>query len=516
MNSLDQRIIDGIGHGWVLMLAFTLALLAVALLRKYCRRTFGAERAFLLWLLLPTAMLASQLPHADNMRVIVLPPVVQSIASAAGALPASAADPVGMTWHAWLVLIWLAGFVLTLARAMVAQARYRARLRGAATVRDLSTRWSILRAVHVDVGPALIGAWRPRIVLPADFDDRYDATERALILAHEAMHARRHDGWWNLCAHAVVALFWFHPLSWLGWYAFRHDQELACDAAVIREHATQRRSYASAMLKTQSATLLLPVGCSWSPRHPITERIAMLKLQAPSRRRKLAGMLVLSFGMTGMAGLVYAASQGSAAVAPMIKVPAEYQLALIVNRGDKTLSNSTICTSGTQPATILQNGLDGIGTWQFTFAVKPAGDGQVQIDVTGSAGESESRSTVKPTLRGPLGKVMLVKVGDAKNNTAPLQLAITPTAGCSAAAASTQSGTITEFVKNGRLRDVAQSVAAKANYVIANPEALDEQLITFNFEKIPIEKALALIAALDGKNAVFHGKQVRFEPVSGG
>ena len=59
-------------------------------------------------------------------------------------------------------------------------------------------------------------------------------------------------------------------------------------------------------------------------------------------------------------------------------------------------------------------------------------------------------------------------------------------------------------------------MATKAGYVIANPEALDEQSITFNFEQMPVEKALTLIAKIDGKDAVFHGKQVRFGPVSGG
>ena len=516
MNNLDQWAADIIGHGWVLLLVFTASMLAVGLLRDTCRHAFGTERAFLLWLLPPATMLASQLPRADHGRIIELPLIVQNIASAANALPANSTDRVGMTWHAWLMLAWLLGLALTVASAVVAQVRYRSRLRGAVLADDVSLRWPVLCAAHADVGPALIGAWRPCIVLPADFDHRYDATERTLILAHEVMHARRYDGCWSLCAHALVAVFWFHPLAWLGRNAFRHDQELACDAAVIREHGAQRRIYASAMLKTLSATLLLPIGCSWSPRHPITERIAMLKHQAPNRRRKLAGMLFLSTGMVGAAGLVYAASQGSAAMAPTIKAPSGYQLALVVSRGDKTLSTSALCTSGAQPATILQNGLDGVGTWQFTFAVKSAGEHQVQVDVNGSVDESGKRTTVKPTLRGPLGQAMLVKVGDTESKSPPLQVAITPTAGCSAAMASAQPGTITESVKDGHVRDVAQSMATKAGYVIANPEALDEQSITFNFEQMPVEKALTLIAKIDGKDAVFHGKQVRFGPVSGG
>ncbi|HEY8682437.1 MAG TPA: M56 family metallopeptidase, partial [Rhodanobacter sp.] len=274
MSSLELMAIDEIGRGWLLTLAFTAAVLVVVALRKPCRRLFGAERAFQLWLLPPLAMLASQLPHVVAVQVTVLSPVVLTITSVAGALSSDVANSSAIDWRTCVVLIWLAGIVISFLLAAFVQSRYSAHLRGATPVVGVSSRWPVLRAAGVDVGPALVGAWRVRIVLPADFEQRYDASERALILAHEAMHARRHDGWWCLLAQTVIAMFWFHPLAWLTLGAFRHDQELACDAAVLREHGTQRRSYANAMLKTQSAAFALPVGCTWSPRHPVTERIA--------------------------------------------------------------------------------------------------------------------------------------------------------------------------------------------------------------------------------------------------
>ena len=54
---------DWLGPAGLLVLACTGALASVALLRRPCRRLFGAENAFLLWGLPPLAMLASQLPH---------------------------------------------------------------------------------------------------------------------------------------------------------------------------------------------------------------------------------------------------------------------------------------------------------------------------------------------------------------------------------------------------------------------------------------------------------------------
>ncbi|MGD3580303.1 M56 family metallopeptidase, partial [Xanthomonas citri pv. citri] len=49
------------------------------------------------------------------------------------------------------------------------------------------------RAFRLDQEPVSVGLWRPRIVLPMDFDTRYSAAERTLILAHERLHLRRGD-----------------------------------------------------------------------------------------------------------------------------------------------------------------------------------------------------------------------------------------------------------------------------------------------------------------------------------
>jgi TonB family protein len=159
--------------------------------------------------------------------------------------------------------------------------------------------------------PALIGAWRPRIVLPADFEQRYSAAERELILAHERTHRRRGDVQANGLAALLRSAFWFNPLVHFAASRFRFDQELACDANVIARFPEARRTYADAMLKTQLAGAGLPVGCYWqsSQPHPLTERIAMLKQSSPGRTR-------IAFG-TGLAALLaLAGSYAAWAVQP--------------------------------------------------------------------------------------------------------------------------------------------------------------------------------------------------------
>jgi beta-lactamase regulating signal transducer with metallopeptidase domain len=304
--SLELAGIDWVGHGWRLLLAFTAAQVIVAMLRKGCRRLFGPERAFQLWALPPLALLASQLPHAAAVPEAALPPVVYVITAASTALPPADVGSAAIDWRSTIALLWLAGMVARLLAASIAQFRYRLRLRGAVRLDGLGLRWPVLRADRADIGPALVGAFRSCIVLPVDFESRYESAEQALIVAHETLHAQRHDGCWSLLAQFLAALFWFHPLTFWALAALRHDQELACDAAVLRQHGAQRRTYAHAMLKTQMAALALPVGCSWSI-HPVKERIEMLKVPVPGRRRRRSGRVAMAALAIVTSAAVYAA-----------------------------------------------------------------------------------------------------------------------------------------------------------------------------------------------------------------
>jgi beta-lactamase regulating signal transducer with metallopeptidase domain len=300
---------DWLSDGWLATLALTLGLGAVALLRHACRRVFGAQLAVLLWMVPPLAVVVACLPHAATASLTGLPPVVLQIRSAPAPLievAQASAHERGLSWL--VVAAWLAGAVVASVAAAVAQRRYRFRLQGARRIPAANLPWPVLQATHADMGPALVGAWRPRIVLPADFEQRYEPAERALILAHEAMHARRRDGWWCLVGQAMASLFWFHPMAWWALRALRQDLELACDAAVLSANDAPRALYARAMLKTQATGALLPVGCSWSSRHPITERIVMLKRIQPGHARRLAGRASVGLLAATLSAAVYAAT----------------------------------------------------------------------------------------------------------------------------------------------------------------------------------------------------------------
>lgn len=427
MSSLESLALAWIGRGWLALLAFTAAMLIVAALRKPCRRWFGAERAFQLWVLPPLALLASQLPHAAT-AAAPLPPLVVAITSVTTALPR--VESAGrFDWHVGGLLLWLGGMAVVIALAVVAQHRYRRRLRGA-TPFQACLRWPVLRATDAETGPALVGAWRSRIVLPVDFPERYNADEQMLILAHENAHARRGDGWWNLFAHMLVAPLWFHPLAWWGLAAFRRDQELACDAVVLRAHGTQRRSYASAMLKTPSVALVLPVGCTWSPRHPLTERIAMLKMSLPSRSRRNAGMVFGSLLACFFVGMVYAASAPVPKAAAGADAPGGYQLDLKVELGANDgpgrhieRMKVALCTASGKTGTMVTD-----GGWRIEATPSSEGGNRLRIDV---AVALAGKQIAKNRLNVRLGESADVR-GKSEDGTHDYAIEMTPVAGCPA------------------------------------------------------------------------------------
>jgi len=276
-------------------LAVTLALFLVLVLRVPLRRAFGARMAYACWLLVPLAMLAVALPapapaqsSAVNAISAASPTVhVGAIMPVRPALDAISQDA-SLPWLQVLLAIWTLGALLLASWSAWQQLRF------VRALGPLSARGDGLFASTEDAsGPLVIGVLQPRIVLPPDFDRRYPLEQAALVVEHERAHLAAGDVRLNLLVVVLRCLHWFNPL--LHWAAtrFRHDQEMACDAAVLARFPESRRAYADAMLKTQLAVLGLPVGCHWQSSQSLKERILMLKHPIPGRARKRVGLLAL-------------------------------------------------------------------------------------------------------------------------------------------------------------------------------------------------------------------------------
>lgn len=292
---------------WRMSLVATLALAALLVLPRWLRTRFGADVAYAAWWLLPVSLVALALPARTVLPTLSTTPApaLHTLVQPVMAAPAQAVDH-----SAWWLLAWLAGALLTAMWLWRAQRRFERGLGALAPDDD-----GLWRAQASAGLPALVGALRPRIVLPDDFEHRYDARERGLMLAHERLHRRRGDHLANLAAAAFRCLFWFHPLLPLAAARFRHDQELACDRAVVAAHPDSRRAYGEAMLKTLMADRQAPLGCHWGVSHPLKERVMHLVTPPPRPRVRRFGAALVATLLFGAGFAVWSAQPARSASA---------------------------------------------------------------------------------------------------------------------------------------------------------------------------------------------------------
>jgi TonB family protein len=283
-------------------LASAVAILLVLLLRKPARGLFGARVAYALWITVPLVAAASLLPQPAT--VTFLSPIVLTASAAVGrgaptALGGDYAAPL-------LAAVWLAGALITAILLVGRQGRFIASL---GRLEPAIQGSGVLRAEHAGVGPAVVGALRPRIVTPADFETRFEAEEREVILAHEKVHLATGDARINALVAAAQCLSWFNPLVHVGVRLLRVDQEVACDAGVLARFPNARL-YAQVLLKTQLASQSPPLGCHWpaAAEHPLKERIVMLRSPLPTPSRKAAGLAVVAALSLGGACAAWAAN----------------------------------------------------------------------------------------------------------------------------------------------------------------------------------------------------------------
>jgi beta-lactamase regulating signal transducer with metallopeptidase domain len=331
---------------WIVqtLIASTLLMAIVLMLRAPVTRAFGARAAYALWLLPVLRMILPPLPGwrmlavpvafwgpehktiglvdpataARLVREIAKPEAAQAAAHLAPIAPPLPVEMLvapqpapllaGVGWVPLLLAVWLGGALLWFGWQMI---RYRLFLgRAMRDARPLTRACGIdvLLSDHVD-GPVAAGVFKRRIFLPGDFMARYSAEERRLALVHEAAHHDRFDIQANLLGLAVLALHWWNPLAHRAYRAFRSDQELACDATVLADaRPGDRLAYGSAMLKSASARMP-GVACALSHKAQLKQRIVMMARKPMGASRLALGGVIAVAAIGG--GLLLTAS-GSA------------------------------------------------------------------------------------------------------------------------------------------------------------------------------------------------------------
>jgi Zn-dependent protease with chaperone function len=160
-------------------------------------------------------------------------------------------------------------------------------------------------------GPVTFGWWRPRVVVPADWE-RWSEADREAALAHERAHVRRGDWAVQTAASLVCALFWFHPLVWWAHARLVTAAEHAADDQVLLA-GVKPSAYARALLAF-SQHRAAPAGLSAS--RSTEPRIRAVLNPGPRSTRRWPTAAALAACLLGLVPLLGAVPIGSPAPPP--------------------------------------------------------------------------------------------------------------------------------------------------------------------------------------------------------
>lgn len=174
-----------------------------------------------------------------SVNALVNPFLQESFAPAAG----DSVNPMEVLTAiaAW---VWIIGVAVMLGYFAISCLLLRRKLREAVWVKE-----NIWACDGVDT-PFLFGVFRPRIYLPSFLAEE----DAAFVIAHEKAHLRRKDHLWKPLGFLLLAVYWFHPLLWVGYILLCKDIELACDEKVLRELGEEsKRPYSNALINCSAS-----------------------------------------------------------------------------------------------------------------------------------------------------------------------------------------------------------------------------------------------------------------------
>jgi beta-lactamase regulating signal transducer with metallopeptidase domain len=291
------------------LLATSLLMALVLLVREPVRKQFGPAAAYGLWIIPALRLLMPPLTETVERVVpaarLAGDAALQSTAAISAAEPTLADRLAGV--EPLLVSAWLMGAaVMLIGGILIYRWQRREVLRDGVQLARLG-RIRIVRSPAVR-GPMAFGILDQVIALPIDFEDRFDPDERRLAFDHELAHHQSGDLIVSHIAFGLLCMQWFNPLAWLSHAAFRFDQEAACDARVLgKANAGNRAAYAQAITKAASGRALLFAGALDRPR-TLHRRLSSM-LTSPSTNRRLAGQALIA--LTAAAALPLTASRAT-------------------------------------------------------------------------------------------------------------------------------------------------------------------------------------------------------------
>ena len=269
------------------LLPLSLLMLLMLMIRQPLRKSIDATTVYNLWLVIPLSLLLYLMPlpwqHLTwisehglthhwfsqrwfNINALTANEAATNLIQGYLVLPSiNLSDELlsDNLLRLWFFTTWALGFTLLISYWSINQYNYRKTLKLTFLVDskyqqqlndNAANRLLIAQSSHIH-SPILIGLFKQTLVIPEDFDSLYSTEQQHLIISHEVCHFSHHHMWTNQLALMLLALFWFNPLAWRAYSAFRQDQEHSCDQVVLsRKHTQSRIQYCKALVLTAETT----------------------------------------------------------------------------------------------------------------------------------------------------------------------------------------------------------------------------------------------------------------------
>ena len=186
--------------------------------------------------------------------------------------------------------------------------------------------------VASDVGPAVVGLFRPRIVLP-EWLMQAPRSQQNLVLAHEQSHLDAYDPQLlSIALFLLVAMPWNLPLWWQ-LSRLRRAIEVDCDARVLRGGHTLAEYGEALLAVAQRQSRFVGVVAAMSESTSFLEQRINIMLKQPAKwaRTSAAALATLSLAMLAVAAEVSppnaidASARPAQAILLSAKVLAKYE-----------------------------------------------------------------------------------------------------------------------------------------------------------------------------------------------
>jgi TonB family protein len=289
-----------IGYAMLYTIVVSVPLVAAAMFVAHFLQTHGRpERA--VWVvasaatLVVPAIMLSRPVHAP--AEAWLPPIqvelvptpatsgpAEAVAAQSGGAPLAGQAPVDL--DTLLLGAWILASLALATRWIVSSVR----------LNRLSQSWlrETVEGVPVwlapELGPAVTGVLRPRVVVPAWVPALSDE-QRVLVLLHEQEHVRARDPWLMTVARLTRIITPWNPATWLLSSRLKRAVELDCDRRVLRRHPSVE-AYGETLLavSARGSNRLLSAAAFAESDVPLWKRI--LAMTTPPRAASAIGVLV--------------------------------------------------------------------------------------------------------------------------------------------------------------------------------------------------------------------------------